>query len=924
LDFDLAILYNSNVRQLVDTWNFEAPTGVLGLGWSFIQDQIVRNTRGTGSTLDDTYFLASGGTMLPLTRTGAGTDGDIYQSETYQFWKIRYVVAQELWVVTKEDGTRYYYGGGVHQDQANSKTSTGDAIEWGIRWGNWIGPSKEAVGQEQFPVAWNLSCIQNAWREQISFRYQQVRRSVGAGRLTYTQACRVKEIVGATGETIVCTYGNKAPEEYEKLHASNSAVSDPYQDRLETAFLDRLEVYNEKGFLLSRVVFSYGSLGAGKLTKRLLKAISHTNGAGRPYAPSRSIEYYGDNAQEDKVSVTTTDNSKLFHLDSGALYGAMKSVTTPEGAKIAYRYTEISISSAKRDFEIRRPESDNPGWLQPRLYWGMDYVAVVWRGAGSKLGKLHISAYQWQGQWIPADLGMLELKNDNIQIKVAADFFAIVTPGLPQSVHLFSQNRLQPGRWDAFSPQTGRIDQFLMATGDGVLALLDSSNGKLYRFTRNGEIWEKAEDSLKTGSGTVFALAARNNYVFTVSAVPDNAFQPELRLYYLNAEAPQPTDAREAWHVTRSDVDNFFPAKAGNSDSGITAVTIHASDTFVTLQVSSYIYSAVSIGGHYARGTYYDCYKHCTCKWPEDFSTIQTEERGSQIQLERTDHNRVRLTVVDDMVNIDTVTGSSGEKQVHQYLGTRWKSRVFVPHDSLQNNYIGPNCFSTTQSGKAQFWELNYDAADWEAKFPPYTDGNPTFWEKVWETFFTIEWILTLPFAEVGFLVDIAAFLLDLVISAVHEQGVSIDRQGRFFTGDNTVYYKNSDGSWREIGKLFTGDQNEQSIGSGLSPYPDERYQKQSLVQSTQNAQDFIAFVIKDDKYQVTHVRGGGPFSPPPAPSSDLGSQSTSAGSSCSKTGSCEAAPLNSTTRNLSSAVTTMRAVLSALMRLLLIKAAHP
>jgi hypothetical protein len=97
----------------------------------------------------------------------------------------------------------------------------------------------------------------------------------------------------------------------------------------------------------------------------------------------------------------------------------------------------------------------------------------------------------------------------------------------------------------------------------------------------------------------------------------------------------------------------------------------------------------------------------------------------------------------------------------------------------------------------------------------------------------------------------------------VHEQGVSIDRQGRFFTGDNTVYYKNSDGSWREIGKLFTGDQNEQSIGSGLSPYPYERYQKQSLVQSTQNAQDFIAFVIKDDKYQVTHVRGGGPFSPP-------------------------------------------------------------
>ena len=772
--------------------------------------------------------------------------------------------------MTKEDGTRYYYGGGVHQDHVNSKTSTGDAIEWGIKWGNWIGPSTEAVGQEQFPVAWNLSCIQNTWRDQISFRYQQVRQSVGAGRLKYTQACRVKEIIGATGEKIVCTYGNKVPEEYEKLHASNGTGPDAYQDRLETAFLDRLELYNEEGFLLSQVVFSYASLGTGKLKKRILKAISHTNGAGRPYAPSRSFEYYGENAQEDKVSVAI-DSSQLFHLDSGAFYGALKSVTTPEGAKIAYRYKEISISGASRDFEVIRPENGNPEWLHPRLYWGMDYVLVIWRGARSKLGKFHASAYQWQGQWIPADLGMLELKDDNIQIEVAGDFFAIVTPALPQSVHLFSQNRLQPGRWDAFSPQTGRIDHFLMASGDGFLALLDSSNGKLYRFARNGEIWEKAEDSLKTGSGTVFALAARNNYVFTVSAVPDNAFKPELRLYYLNAEAPRPTDARETWHVTRSDIDHFFPPKADSSNSGIKAIAIHASDTFVTLQVSSHQHSVYSVGGHHASDTYFDYYRHFVCKWPEDFSAIQTEERGSQIQLIRGERNRVRLTVVDDMVNIDKVAGSSGEKQVHQYLGTRWKSRVFVPHDSLDNNYIGPNSFSTTQSGQAQFWELNCNATDWEAKFPPYTDGNPTFWEKVWETFFTIEWILTLPFAEIGFLIDIAAFALDLVISAVHEQGVSIDRQGRFFTGDNTVYYKNSDGSWRALGNLLTSDQDAHLIGSGVLPVTFEKYQKRSLAQSTQNAQDFIAFVIKDDQYQVTHVRGGGPLSPPPQPSSDAG-----------------------------------------------------
>ena len=336
LDFNLSLIYNSNVRQIVDTWNFEAPTSLLGLGWTFIQDQIVRNSRGTGSTLDDTYFLASGGTVLPLTKTGADSEGEIYESEMQQFWKIRYVIAREMWVVTKEDGIRYYYGGGVPEDGSKNKASTSEAIEWGVKWGNWIGPSKETKGQEQFPVAWNLIRIENTWKDQVSFRYEQVQQSVGDGGLKYTQACHLKEIIGATGEKIVCTYGNKVPEEYEKLHASKDGGSDAYQDRLERAFLDNLELFNEIGHKLSRIAFSYSFLGTGEMKKRILKGISHTNATGRPYSPTRLFEYYGENAQEDKVAVTITDSSQIFHQETGALYGALKSVTTPEGAKISY------------------------------------------------------------------------------------------------------------------------------------------------------------------------------------------------------------------------------------------------------------------------------------------------------------------------------------------------------------------------------------------------------------------------------------------------------------------------------------------------------------------------------------------------------------------------------------------------------------
>jgi hypothetical protein len=323
----------------------------------------------------------------------------------------------------------------------------------------------------------------------------------------------------------------------------------------------------------------------------------------------------------------------------------------------------------------------------------------------------------------------------------------------------------------------------------------------------------------------------------------------ELRLYYLTAAA--------SWPVTRSDVDHFFSPKADDMSgllSGIKTITIHASDAFVTLQVSDDRIYRVGTGGRVRN------YRHFVYKWAEDFSVIQTEELGSQIQLHNPeDRHSVRLTVFDDMVNIDRSTRSDRDKQVYQYLETHWKRDVF-PHDSLQNNYIGPSSFSTTQNGQAQFWELNCDEGRWEAKFPPYTDGNPTFWEKVWETFFTIEWILTLPLAEVGFLIDIAAFALDLVISAAHEQGVSNDRQGRFFTGDNIVYHKNSDGSWIKIGELLTsGEQEAIEIGRVRIPGWDvhEQYRKQSLdSQSTQNAQDFIAFVIKQDQYTEQHQGG--------------------------------------------------------------------
>ena len=39
LDVKVAIMYQSNIQNLVNTWNLEAPTGILGLGWNMPNDK---------------------------------------------------------------------------------------------------------------------------------------------------------------------------------------------------------------------------------------------------------------------------------------------------------------------------------------------------------------------------------------------------------------------------------------------------------------------------------------------------------------------------------------------------------------------------------------------------------------------------------------------------------------------------------------------------------------------------------------------------------------------------------------------------------------------------------------------------------------------------------------------------------------------
>src|SRR5262249_53170809 len=77
LDLTLTAFYSSNVTTAVDTWNREAPTSVLGLGWSlpFSKIAFLFDESATGSS--GTYVLYQNDSPVELIAVDATRAGEI-------------------------------------------------------------------------------------------------------------------------------------------------------------------------------------------------------------------------------------------------------------------------------------------------------------------------------------------------------------------------------------------------------------------------------------------------------------------------------------------------------------------------------------------------------------------------------------------------------------------------------------------------------------------------------------------------------------------------------------------------------------------------------------------------------------------------------------------------------------------------------
>jgi len=517
LDVKVAIMYQSNIQNLVDTWNLEAPTGILGLGWNMPHEMIVIDNKNTGSSYDNEYYLVSGGGGNRLHQDGVTKDGAWnFETEDHKPWKINYYPKSEEWVIVKENGVKQIYGG---KDNHNH-------IHWGVKWGgrdgNWIDSSINTSGQKKFAEAWNLREICNTWGEKVTFDYEVELESIGDGGKKYTRACYLKQITALDGRTVNFVYKDKQYDErvkeYEIPHQyTRQPDIHAYQDRYETKFLDSIEVRAESDSLLFSVKFDYELKNVSlndddvDFSKRYLIGITQKNDAGESL-PGYRFQYYTEKQ----------DIRENIHR------GALKTITYPAGAIATFTYEKQNLAGTSHKTTIY-------GKGIPRVWFGGDYVVVAYYDHSQ--GNLDVRVYSWNGNWISYEQSISgKLDIDSLQVATQRDFFALsFKANSEMRVYLFHQEMGRFGKWRYEHKDlslASRDAQTHLAVGSDFVVACASGSPQLglYVWNQQSKLWDERSQGISINKGN-YAVAAFGNY-FTIGVYDTATKRCELILYY--------------------------------------------------------------------------------------------------------------------------------------------------------------------------------------------------------------------------------------------------------------------------------------------------------------------------------------------------------------------------------------------------------
>ena len=430
--YGYSLKYNSEgVEKKSKTWNQELGTSIVGLGWQDNENRIIRKTKQTAHTHDDSYVLNMGGQVEELVYTGKERTGSFvktYRSKSHPYWKIEHHTQSDEWVIVKADGNKCYYGEGQGADKLTDHAS--NATEYNAVWDNWIGSSVVSP-TDSLSISWHLSVQENIYGEQVKLYYDQEKEHIGSSTYTHSRAIYLSKVEGTRGKYLEFIYGVKESEEYSDPHiensrSTNSAVVQPegnddrdaYQERYERNYLKEVVLHNYDQSIDKKVTLGYRFLNTKlNLKKRLLTSITYLNSNGELIKPSVTFSYFGENTSDGVYAGMTYDTTKLYNEVNGALLGGLKTYQTSTGSVHGYQYGKQELENSTRTIDVPFPadytiensegNNENVGWFAPLLFFGNNYVVAIHEAMTFQAKVSHVSVYTWTGDhWQEKDLGI--------------------------------------------------------------------------------------------------------------------------------------------------------------------------------------------------------------------------------------------------------------------------------------------------------------------------------------------------------------------------------------------------------------------------------------------------------------------------------------------------------------------------------------
>jgi len=563
LSFTLNASYSSNVLRSVVQWNGDEPTGYLGLGWTLETPRILVDTKNSGRMQDDVYYLQLGSNkqqlMLDPNQTQSDTELN-FRTQQWSAWKIKFSPinsgADGKWDLVDENGIHYKFDG----------ASIPGGVQWGGRWGGWIGPTRYGSaayeGAENFPLVYNLTSIEEPWGDKLTFAWTQDNQYIGAsGNIQYGRENRLISVTSQSmGTRMVLLYGDKAnnseKQEYVIPHKTSGNIS-YYQDLVETKYLESVENYrnitdsNPNGNLVSYTKFAFDWVNATGSNpayyKRVLTRIETSEAeTQKSVVPPILYTYYSDPKQRDLV-------------------GALQSVTTPAGGTITYSYATQFPAQGSVKYEEQRPA----GYSKQRTWYGEDYTVTMWVKPTGTANQATVQFHtnDWQGRWKGSHSVDISVNDwQSVQVETSRDFYAaaFATPGSSRlSVRL---DRRIANNWSANTvllstasdPGTG----FSLGVGDNfaVVALIQDGVGVDAEIRWDGSRWY---DRYTTQTEARQRLVrARGD--FYISATWPTSGNLRARLVTVSREG-WASFLTPQWVVPISELPNHFDLELGSS-----------------------------------------------------------------------------------------------------------------------------------------------------------------------------------------------------------------------------------------------------------------------------------------------------------------------------------------------------------------------